>query len=283
MQCKWAKSLGELEATHQEIWGTSDYTDRNKPVVFFGLYDLRDYIALYRHKKGSIYILWAGSDILNLQNKFLFNNGKLKLLSKLFPFFHKFIVNLLKRKVFKHYCENEVEQEALEKLGIKADVQQSYLGNIYLPTTFEYSSEPKVFISCGKDRQIEYGFDIVEKIAKRLPKVKFYLYGDDWETDKHNIIVRGRVSKEQFNNEIANMQIGLRLNKFDGFSEVLAKALLRGQYAISKISYPFVYTYKNEYDLVELIKEIVDFKKPNIEAKEYYKKTLNNFVWSKYC
>ena len=44
--CKVASSLGELENTAEIAWGTKEYsflTDKYKPTVFFGLFDVRDY------------------------------------------------------------------------------------------------------------------------------------------------------------------------------------------------------------------------------------------------
>ena len=82
-QCKWAVSLGELEGTHQKAWGTTEYKSRSEPTVFMGMYDLRDYIALWRHK-GKAWVLWCGSDIRSLRANFVFNDGKLKWLSYLF-------------------------------------------------------------------------------------------------------------------------------------------------------------------------------------------------------
>ena len=66
-QCKWSPTLGELEATHQEVWGTSDYVSDETPTVFFGLYGLPDFYALWRHK-GRKCILWTGSDIRHFRD-----------------------------------------------------------------------------------------------------------------------------------------------------------------------------------------------------------------------
>ena len=60
--CRWAPSLGELEDTAENVWGTKPYIwteHRKKSCVFFGLYDLRDYLALWMHE-GKAWVLWAG-------------------------------------------------------------------------------------------------------------------------------------------------------------------------------------------------------------------------------
>src|SRR3990167_9113966 len=110
-QCRWSQSLGALEATHQEVWGTTDYKDKAAPCIFFGLYDLRDYISLWRHR-GKAWVLWTGSDIRSLRSNFIFNDGKLKWLSVLFSAiaenFRDTLVNKVLNKA-EHWCENEAE------------------------------------------------------------------------------------------------------------------------------------------------------------------------------
>src|SRR3990167_2098092 len=106
--CRWSQSLGSLEASHYDTWGTYEYVyprDRNKPTVFFGLYDLRDYMSLWLHK-GKRWVLWAGSDIVNLKNNFLLNDGKLKTLSKVFSGFPRFLDKWLDINV-EHWVEND--------------------------------------------------------------------------------------------------------------------------------------------------------------------------------
>ncbi|KKM72328.1 hypothetical protein LCGC14_1421680 [marine sediment metagenome] len=70
-KCRVASSLGALEGTPYEAWGTIEYKPEihgKDSVVFFGLYGLPDFYALWRHK-GRKAILWCGSDLI------FFNNG----------------------------------------------------------------------------------------------------------------------------------------------------------------------------------------------------------------
>ena len=87
-----------------------------------------------------------------------------------------------------------------------------------------------------------------------------------------NVIVRGRVDKEVMNAEIKHMQGALRLNEHDGFSEIIAKSVLWGQWPVSAIEYPYMLKPEN-------ISRILDKKKPNIEGREYYLNKLNNYPW----
>ena len=284
VQCRWAPSLGALEDTHQNVWGTVEYTDRNKPACFFGMYDLRDYISLWRHK-GKKYVLWAGSDIRNLVNGFTFNDGKLKWLSLLVKKFPSSIQQMIAFKFVRmlreaeHWVENELEAKELGKFDIECKVCPSYLGNIKLPVTYQWRKVMNVYVSSGKDRQEEYGFGVVERIAKELPFVKFWLYGAPWKTEQPNVRVRGRVPKKKMNYETSLMQVGLRLNEFDGFSEITAKAILRGQYAITKVPHPMIPTYQNDLELILQLNKLRREQKPNLKVRDYYLQHLNEYPW----
>src|SRR3990167_5013184 len=147
--CRWAPSLGELENTAEEVWGTKEYDPvfhRKEPAVFFGLYDLRDYWYLWRHQ-GKRYILWAGGDIRNLINKFILNDGKIKKLSKLLRG-NWWLLPLLKKCY--NYVENKDEQKKLEELGIESTIVPSFLGKIEdFPLSYKWSPRPNVYISAN--------------------------------------------------------------------------------------------------------------------------------------
>jgi len=281
--CRWAPSLGSLEATHQEVWGTEDYVwwkHWNRPTVFFGLYDLRDYVALAAHP-GKKWVLWAGSDIRNLAGNFYETDGKLHKLSGAIPGFRDFIAKWLTHTNLEHWVENEAEKEALEKLGIRVTgVCPSYLGQTELPVKYRRQRYADAYISTGKGRQEEYGFGLVERIAGYLPWMNFHLYGDEWKTQWPNVIVHGRVPKEQMNEETSMMHIGLRFNEFDGFSEIMAKAILRGQYAVGRVAHPFVQSFTDEIDLIFKLNRIRKNKLPNFSAREWYRRNLNTFPWN---
>lgn len=272
--CRWAPSLGALESTHERVWGTLPYdpeTDKEKPTVFFGLYGLPDFYTLWRHN-GIRHILWAGSDIVHFKNGYwLDQEGKIRL--------HPKGLATWINENCKSWVENKWEYKALLKLGIIATMQPSFLGNA---EEFPVSWSPgkNVYISCGKGKQEMYGFHIVERIAQDLPFITFHLYGDDWKTKHENVVVHGRVPKEKMNAEIKGFQVALRLNETDGFSEVLAKGILMGQYAVGKIEHPGVPSFKNDMDLILMLTKLVNMKKPNLKVREWYRQNLNNYPWN---
>jgi hypothetical protein len=282
--CRVAPSLGALEAIHQEAWGTKDYdysTEAHTHTVFFGLYDLRDYIALARHR-GTKAVLWAGSDLNNLKHGFVFNDGKLKLLSKLFcGWFHKLIVQVLKGA--DHYVENIDEFLKLkESTGIKAKIVPSFLGKLEdWPLCYKPNKRPQVYISVSGDRWVEYGAEFIASISDQVPEVDFHIYGHRPSVylGAPNFYTHGRVPKEQFNAEIKKMQCGLRLNESDGFSEITAKSVLMGQWPISRLFNKGIHQFEDTKQLISLLKALKNRKKPNIKGRNYYLKAINAYPW----
>ena len=269
-QCRIAPSLGGgFAGTPNKCWGTRDYLHETEPTVFFGLYGLPDFYMLWRHK-GEKAILWAGSDITHFINGYwLDENGSMRVEPHA-------LAKWIDAKC-DNWVENDAEMEALKKVGIHAKVCPSFLGNINdYKVGYKQSDKPKVYTSVSGDNFKLYGWDEVEKLAKKHSEITFYLYGNTkkWETKNNNVIVRGRVPQEVMNAEIKEMQGGLRMLSFEGFSEVIAKSLLWGQWPISKISYP------HTLSLGEL-GTLKDKKDPNVAGRDYYRRVFNSFPWNK--
>lgn len=274
--CRWSPTLGELEDTHENVWGTKSYdplTDIDKPCVFFGLYGLPDFYALWRHK-GPKYILWAGSDITHFVNGYwLDETGHIRIDPRSLA---KWIDTNCKS-----YVENEVEKNRLAGYEIRSTVGRSFLGDISTyPQSYQHSSRPKLYTSVSGDNFELYDWYAIPNLARAHPDIEFHLYGntkDPYPASRgigivpKNIVLHGRVPKEQMNEEIKHMQGALRLTEFDGFSEILAKSVLMGQWPVSLIPYPYMLT----------LDDLDDFPtKPNIAGREYYQKTLNQFPWN---
>ena len=290
--CRWAPSLGALEGTHQEVWGTLDYNrkeHKKNPTVFFGLYDLRDYIALWRHS-GPKWILWAGSDLRNLSQGFAFNDGKLKWLSVLTRgLLIKVVIRWIKRA--DNYVENQWEADILKGFGVESKIVPSFLGNIdNFPVFYKKAEMPIVYISVADGREEEYGFTYLLNVAEKVPECKFYIYGGEkYEMERHandfgfsgsNVYIVGRVPKEKMNEDIKHFHCGLRLNETDGFSEVTAKSILMGQYPITRLENTLIPHFENMDELISLLKSLVEMKTYNEKGRNYYLKALNNYPWN---
>ena len=268
--CRMAPSLGVLEDTPENIWGTPPYNPElhiNEPCVFFGLYGLPDFYALWRHK-GKKYILWAGSDITHFKNGYwLDETGDIRLKTQ-----------SLARWINKNcevYVENQVEQKELQILGIPPSIKPSFLGRVEdYELSYTQSDKPKVYTSVSGDNFELYKWHEIYALSDKNPNIEFHLYGNEkrW-LSRNNIVVHGRVPKEQMNEEIKQMQGALRLTEFDGASEIIVKAMLWGQYAFSFIEYPFV-------DKVENLNLLLSRKTANIKGREWWIKNLNHYPWN---
>lgn len=271
-QCRYAPSLGSLEDTPENVWGTKPYENEIDPTVFFGLYGLPDFITLWKHK-GRKAILWAGSDIRHFRNGYWLDEvGDMRVDPKAFA---RWIdMNC------ESYVENEEERFQLSCEGIRSTVIPSFLGKIE-DYDVEFVQGNKVYLSANEGRQIEYGFGLVEEIADRVPMIEFHLYGATWQTKHPNVIVHGRVPKEQMNEEIKKMQCGLRPLPHDGFSEVTAKSVLWGQYPITNIYTPMVDSYERDVErLIWLLKKIPRRDQHNNGCRDYYLQILNSYPWN---
>lgn len=274
-QCKIAPSLGGgFDGIPESVWGTESYAYQGEPAIFFGLYGLPDFYALWRHS-GRKAILWAGSDIKHFSNGYwLDDKGRIKIEPEaLAQWINENCDN---------YVENGVEHEALMQFGIESKIVPSFLGKVEdYEISYFLSERPKVYLSVSGDNFEMYGWDVIERIAHRCA-VEFHLYGNtgEWKSKHSNVYVHGRVPKEQMNQEIKGMQCGLRLNDFDGFSEILAKSVLWGQHPISRIGYQYIESFKDEDDLVKKLNELYKKNTPNNEARKYYKKNLNDYPWN---
>ena len=280
--CRVAPTLGGgFSGTPEEVWGTLPYNpsmDQDKPTVFFGMYGLPDFVALWRHK-GKKWILWAGSDVTHFTNGyFLDYKGEIRLEPR--PLAEWINKNC------ESWVENEVEQRALKAHGIDASVCPSFLGDIKkFPVTYKQSDMPKVYISVSGDNFELYGWDVIESIAHKTPRVTYYLYGNkgEWKSRHSNVVVRGRVPMKVMDEETKDMQCGLRLTKMmDGFSEITAKSVLWGQWPIvyRAYSYPMISNVACEEELIKLLNSLRYRENVN-PAREWFINNVNLYPWVK--
>ena len=270
-QCQWSPTLGTLEDTPENIWGTKSFSYLGEPSVFMGMYSYKDFLGLWTHFQRSEKkpcILWCGGDILRITKTgyWLHDTEVMKLQTEPLA---KWI-----NENCENYVENQVEYDALKAIGIESKIVPSFLGKV---EDYEVSFKPgnKVYASVSGDNFEQYGWYKIEEMAKQNPDIAFHLYGNvaEWKTKNKNVIVHGRVKKQQMNAEIKEMQGGIRLLEFDGFSEILAKSVLWGQYPISEIEYPHIMKPGQ-------IREILDKKAPNFKGRNHYLSVLNRYPWN---
>lgn len=255
---RWASSLGDFEESPEKIWGVEPYNpEGSDDCVFCGLYGLPDFYALWRYK-GKKYVWWCGTDILHFKNGYwLEDGGGIKLDPK--PLAEWINKNC------ESWCENKVEADTLMKLGIYSHIAPSFLGDVdKFPVSEKKTDKKRYYASVSGDEFEKYGWGKIANLSKENLDTEYHLYGNsDYPplfqlgiyrgnpVTYPNIFVHGRIIKEQMNEEIKSMTGCIRLLDFDGFSEIVAKAVLMGQEVISSIEYPFL---KAENPREELLK-----------------------------
>ena len=267
-----APSLGDLEGTFQDAWDLETYnpeTDKDEPCVFVGLYGLPDFYALWRHK-GKKWIFWCGSDIRHFVNGYWLDDvGRIKLNP----------VNLV--EWINTYCEswveNKVEQEQLLFTGVESKICPSFAGNVDdFKLCYTTNNKCQLYTSVSGDDFELYGWPEIYKIAQNHPNIDFHFYGNTVHVvpPSDNCFVHGQVPKEQMNKEIELMSGAIRMVKMEGFSEIIAKSLLMGQWPVSLIPYPHTFS-------PDEIGRVPVQDKMNIEGREWVLNSLNQFPWVK--
>jgi hypothetical protein len=281
MKLRTSLSIISFKKRAEQTWNLKEWEGINDPdqdLLFFGIYNDRDW-CVFDNFKGNKYVLWAGTDITQVLKDY-----ERKRILKNYP-------------ETKHYCENDLEAKELMSIGLNPEVIPSFLDDVNKFTiSFKPTKTPHIFI-CGHDaREEEYGLGVIKRIAPKLPDAVFHVYGisktssyfstsgilqdnSDIDFENSNVRYHGKVSEEQFNEEIKNYHCGLRTNEHDGFSDVVAKSILLGQYPITKIPYDKIWSYTTEDELVAQIEKIKTMTEPNIEARDYYLQKFNKFPW----
>ena len=268
MKIRVAPSLGGgFERTFQEAWNLETYNpkmDIGQATVFVGCYGLPDFYSIWRHK-GKRYVFWCGSDIRHLQNGYwLDDTGDIRI-------DNKGIAKWLNENC-ENWCENEPERQALAEMGIESVLTPSYLGDVNKIKP-SYKPNGKFYASVSGDDFELYGWYEIDKIASKNSDLEFHLYGNTkpFKTLNKNVIIHGRVPKEQMNKEIAEMQGCIRMIPLEGFSEIVAKSVLMEQWPVSIIPYPHTILPENIGNIP---------KEPNKEGREYYLNNLNKYPWT---
>lgn len=277
--CRVAPSLGDgFAGTPYEVWGCKKYNeveDTEKKTVFFGIYGLPDFFALWRHK-GDKYILWAGSDIRHLKNGYwLDKEGNIRISPQA-------ICEWINKNCIS-YVENRQERNMLLGMGIESEVVPSFLGNVDdYEVCYKYNPRPKVYASVSGNNFELYKWHLINEVATSVPEIEFHLFGNTvpFETNNKNVIVRGRVSQEEMNTEIKTMQCGLRLIEVEGCSEVIVKSALWGQWPISRIYYPAITNILNKKELLISLRDLVNKKEPDLSARQWFLDNLNKYPWN---
>jgi hypothetical protein len=195
-----------------KAWDLIDYRDPAAPTLFLGMYFKEDVLRLKEHK-GPKYLFWNGSDVSRTLAS---------------PEWHEPI----KASGAEHACHNKQLADELKTIGIDAEISPTLFAKPYrYELSYEHSSKPRVFMTAHPGRENEYGLYNAVELFRHLPG-DLYVYGLKGVGRAGNVHFRGWLPEEQWAQETSTMQGALRLNVHDGTSQIVIKAILRGQYAI---------------------------------------------------
>ena len=180
-----------------------------------------------------------------------------------------------------HVCHNHILQEELAHLfGVHAIIRPVFWNDITkYPESYEYSDKPEVYITSHPGRDVEYGEGYMSALSQVFPDLKFHIYGNDGESTE-NLIYHGAISEAQMDLEIKDMQICLRMNNPDGFSQTSMKAILMGQYLITCIEYKHIDHATDMQDIIHHIDRYL-LLKGKFPCTGDWREQLNNFNFLK--
>lgn len=216
----------------------TEYTDRSKPVVIFGMYTAQD-LQTYLFHQGRVIVVWCGSDGMKLSH----GNAE-----------------LIKSRKAVHYTMGQFVGDDLKRFGIKHTV------SAITPTRVNLSPVPRgnKIYAYGMDEPEFYNIELVKRIGQRL-HLEVVLTG-------HNTY-----SFDQLVRVYAECFIGLRLTPHDGLACSVLELGLMGRRSVFNGGAPYSIPWTNEEDVYHaVLKEYRDRKKDNRYISRAFKKYIND-------
>lgn len=208
-------------------YNLKEYTNKNKPCIFNGLYNQQDYIKLIQHNSHKT-VVWCGTDATMINKNFK---------------------NLLSRAgEIRHIAKSKFVSETLSKHGIK---------HILLPITPTIpikNYKPKgenIYFYSGNNKK-KYGGDFVDQI-KKITKYKII------ETNKNTY------KSKELEKIYESCFLGLRLTKHDGLPNTVLEMGLMGRNCIHNGNTPNSIGYKTLDDIIEIIDSEYEKRNENSE------------------
>jgi 2-polyprenyl-3-methyl-5-hydroxy-6-metoxy-1,4-benzoquinol methylase len=235
----------------------------NEPVWFFGLYFDQDYLQVLGHQ-GKKIINWRGSDTFQLKA----SPARLRLIKDICAL---------------HVCQSDRQQAVLAEFGIKSIVRSminEVTGNITVTPFPEDRTRILVFWKRGIDDFIRA--DLFFEITSKSQDVEFHIVGDEDPNrfigaGKENLIYHGFLSEQELNGLMDRCKGTLRPWISDGTPNIQTKMVLKGRYAAHSCQFEKVALCRTVDDYVAWIEWLKGVTVPNLEARDWWLRHLNNF------
>lgn len=256
--CEGMKFYGERMIT---MYGLKPYSGiKEKSLLFMGLYFQEDYDVFKEHE-GKKTVFWNGSDVSRLLEKRSWQE-------------------ILKEHPATHVCHNKQLQKELKSVGIEAIIRPLFFADTSdYPVKFKAGKKLEVYVNAHPGREAEYGVPEVWQVARRLPDVKFFVYGVEG-VDTDNLKYMGWIEEDEADRLMSQHHVCLRLNRHDGLSQLIIKAGLWGQYVVTVQNIENTIKVEDVLDLVEKLKALQGTTEAQISLRsKLLGMNLNDLSW----
>ena len=247
IQINVSDSLKHLEDRIKKKYNLLDYTDINKPCVFFGAYNDDDIEKIKNHKHIK-YIMWGGSDCS----------------------FKKRKDNIKEIKNMIDICHIAISHNMIERLNRYNFIFKYFNLDLTNYDIFKPNKNKgnKIFIYNGYNEGNEdtYGKDIYEEVVNVLPQYEF-IYSN-----------KLGANYEDMPNIYSQCFIGLRLTKDDGNANMVQEMEAMKIPVIHNLS-EYGLKWNSVDDIINHIKKVYPFDDQKINSMnlEYFNKNIDEF------
>jgi hypothetical protein len=171
-------------------------------------------------------------------------------------------------------CHSYWQQEVMRRVGIDVEIHPIFFGDLSkFQVCFKPSKTPQVYITSHNGRGTEYGVDVIERVASRVPDVTFHIYGEENTSENDNVVYHGWVDENVMDEEIKEYQGAIKGGS-NGVSITLIKSIMMGQYPISFKKIKGVWHAPDDEEFIKQLKRLKTVSEPNMKLREMY---LNHF------
>jgi len=198
-----------------------------------------DWVLRFRKK---LVMLWQGTDVMLAKERFETNTILLKYI-----------------RYATHYTDAVWLAEELSAIHIPAEIL--FFKSVVSAQRDEKYSEINAYSYVPKGKEIFYGLDKLLGAFKKLPVTKLFVYGTDGSGFEKidNVFYKGWMTSADYNKEISNHAIYIRLAMHDGYSMSVLEALGNGSEVIW--NYPMEYCHYVSGNSDELATKIVEISR----------------------
>jgi len=231
-----SKSIQTFRSEYMEKFNLTQYFDHHLPVVMFGMYEPADY-QFYLSHKGSIMVVWCGSDSLMITPE---------------------RVNILNKRPAKHIVKSKFGAADLQKWNIKYDI---------IPVSWQNTNYDAIPLGdsiyfYGNGRNNFYGDQYLPEIRHRT---------------RLNIIqtIPGKYPKGTMKEIYSHCFIGLRLTTHDGLPNTVLEMGMMGRRCIYNGDLPNVLRWFGINDICTTIeyenknRDYINIKKVSSDMKNF--------------